>query len=178
MPPRLLRRISLMVDLELWIKKTQRPAALLLFSLLLSTLICPAEAHAGTEIQASRAPSQSSTKKIRISKSSLLKLVRDFRDRLGKDENLYYLVNPPGGATVEERDEVEGEIVHFLSRIHKDPTLDFPANGSKNYANTSSLRPNGTRSTYTFNPLSRHRPSPRQLIRHWPPASPDCARKF
>ncbi|MBP9732909.1 MAG: hypothetical protein KBD07_00885 [Candidatus Omnitrophica bacterium] len=116
-----------MVDLELWIKKTQRPAALLLFSLLLSTLICPAEAHTGIEIQASRAPSQSSTKKIRISKSSLLKLVRDFRDRLGKDENLYYLVNPPGGATVEERDEVEGEIVHFLSRIHKDPTLDFPS---------------------------------------------------
>lgn len=53
-------------------------------------------------------------------------VVRDFRDRIGKDPDLYYLVNPPGGATAEETAEVENEIVHFLSRIHKDPTLDFP----------------------------------------------------
>lgn len=63
----------------------------------------------------------------RISKAKLLVVVRDFRDRLGADKDLYYLVNPPGGATEEERAEFENEITHFLSRIHKDPTLDFPS---------------------------------------------------
>jgi hypothetical protein len=62
----------------------------------------------------------------RVSQKALVSLVRDFRKRLGSDAHLYYLVNPPGGATDEERKQVEGEIVHFLSRIHKDPTLDFP----------------------------------------------------
>jgi hypothetical protein len=63
----------------------------------------------------------------RVSKAKLLVVVRDFRDRLAADQELYYLVNPPGGATEEERTEFENEITHFLSRIHKDPTLDFPS---------------------------------------------------
>ena len=83
--------------------------------------------HAGTELQPNNRPVKKAASPLRVSRAALLKVVRDFRVRLGKDEGLYYLVNPPGGVTEEERAEVENEIVYFLLRVHKDPTLDFPS---------------------------------------------------
>lgn len=114
MPPRLLQRISL-------------PAGRIFFALLVAACCVPPEGHAGTSLQPANQPSAAVPAGERVSKPDLLVVVRDFRDRLGLDPDLYYLVNPPGGMTEEEETEVEDEITHFLSRIHKDPTLDFPS---------------------------------------------------
>ncbi len=84
-------------------------------------------AEAGTALQPANKSAAAALTGERVSKADLLVVVRNFRDRVGADPNLYYLVNPPGGATEEEVAEVEGEITHFLSRIHKDPSLDFPS---------------------------------------------------
>lgn len=86
-------------------------------------------AQSGTEVRPAHPPHSASPvrrSQTRVSQSTLLLIVRDFRDRLGQDPHLYYLVNPPGGAKEEERNDVESQIVRFLYRSSKDPSLDVP----------------------------------------------------
>lgn len=105
-------------------EKTISGACCLILS---AALIFSSAAHAGTSIQPAKKIAAPKRVHAKVSKAELLKVVRDFRVRLGVDPGLYYLVNPPGGATQEEVAQTENEITHFLSRIHKDPSLDFPS---------------------------------------------------
>ena len=108
-----------------------RPGRRAALALLMVFTLGTVAAQAGTALEPKQKTASKPAQK-RLSKAKLLVVVRDFRDRLAADKELYYLVNPPGGATEEERLEFENEITHFLSRIHKDPTLDFPSKWIRN----------------------------------------------